>query len=72
MAWLLDHEGLPVDELADLRGEVADLTERAHVLSLERSITLRMRHRAMVELHRRGATIKEIALLTGLPASSVQ
>ena len=66
------HDRLPVDELADLRGEIADLTERAHVLSLERGITLRMRHRAMVNLHRRGGTVEEIALLTGLSAGNVQ
>lgn len=66
------QNGEPADESADLRGEIVDLTERAHVLSFEHGITLRMRHRAMVGLHRRGATIDELAQLSGMPPGEVE
>ena len=62
----------PGDGSDDLRGEVIDLSERANVLSFEHAITLRMRHRAMVRLHQNGATIDELAQLTGMPPGDVE
>lgn len=63
--------GLPVDEVADLRSEVTDLTERIHGLFLERSTAVRMRNRAMVRLRRQGASVDELVDLTGMHPDDV-
>ena len=66
-----ERAGLPVDEVADLRAEITDLTERIHGLFLERSTAVRMRNRAMVRLRRRGASIQELVDLTGMHPDDV-
>lgn len=61
-----DHDGVPVSAREELRAEVVELTERIHVLSLERGIAVRMRNRALVRSYRAGTSLQELVDLSGL------
>lgn len=65
------HSDVPASEGADLLAEVVELTERIHVLSLERGIAVRMRNRALVGSYRAGASIRELVELTGLHSEDI-
>ena len=61
-----DHDDTSGDEADALRRRIVDLNDRIHTLIVERVAAVRERNQAMVALHRKGASITELAELTGI------
>ncbi|MHC5560848.1 hypothetical protein [Kocuria sp. U4B] len=65
-------DGVPVDEITDRQAELAELTERIHVLTLERGIAVRMRNNAIVAMHQDGHTVEDLADWAGMHIDDVK
>lgn len=61
-----DHDDTSEDEADALRRHIIDLNDRIHTLVMDRVAAVRERNRTMVALHRKGASITELAELTGI------
>ncbi|ALU40065.1 hypothetical protein AS188_10285 [Kocuria flava] len=61
-----DHDDTCLDEADALRRRINDLTDRIHTLIMDRGAAVQERNHAMYTLHRKGASIEELAELTGI------
>lgn len=68
---IADHDDTSGDEADALRRRIVDLNDRIHTLAVDRVAAVRERNQAMGALHRKGASIKELAELTGIHRDDV-